>query len=47
MDGRRMRTPSEAATRISGSLRSGWRLWECRMPGETRWVRIEALRERG
>lgn len=45
MDGRRMRSPSEASVRIGASLRNGWRHWECRRPGETRWVRIERLRE--
>lgn len=44
LDGQAMGSPSEAAQQITGNNVNGWRFWECRLPGESRWRTIEALR---
>jgi hypothetical protein len=44
LNGMVMNSPSEAAHKITGNNVNGWRFWECRLPGETRWRSIEALR---
>lgn len=44
LDGQPVGSPSEAAHRVTGTNVNGWRFWECRIPGETRWRIIEALR---
>lgn len=44
LDGSPVGSPSEAAHKITGTNVNGWRFWECRLPGETRWRVIEALR---
>ena len=44
LDGEPVASPSEAAHKITGTNVNGWRFWECRLPGETRWRTIEALR---
>jgi hypothetical protein len=44
LNGDAMNSPSEAAHKITGNNVNGWRFWECRVPGETRWRVIEALR---
>src|SRR6516225_9451101 len=42
LDGAVMNSSSEAAHKITGNNVNGWRFWECRLPGETRWRMIEA-----
>lgn len=44
LDGSPVGSPSEAAHKITGTNVNGWRFWKCRLPGETRWRVIEALR---
>ena len=44
LDGSPVGSPSEAAHTITGTNVNGWRFWECRLPGESRWRVIEALR---
>jgi len=44
LNGQRYRSPSAAATSITHNAVNGWRFWECRFPGESRWHTIAALR---
>jgi hypothetical protein len=44
LDGESVGSPSEAAHKITGTNVNGWRFWECRLPTESRWRVIEALR---
>lgn len=44
LDGNRMNSPSEAATAITGNNVNGWRFWECKLPGQTQWRRLDSLR---
>ena len=34
---------SGAAHAVSGTQVNGWRFWECRRPGQTRWILIDEL----
>src|ERR1700704_2168742 len=43
-NGRSMKSPSEAAHAVTGTSVNGWKFWECRLPGASRWRSIEALR---
>lgn len=44
VNGRRFESPSPAAISITGSSVNGWRFWECRRPGDSKWVSIDGLR---
>jgi len=44
VNGRRFESPSPAAISITGSSVNGWRFWECRRPGDPKWVSIDGLR---
>lgn len=37
-------SPSAAAIAVTGSNVNGWRFWECQLPGEDRWGKIDLLR---
>lgn len=37
-------SPSDAAHLITGNNVNGWRFWECKFPGHSKWVRIDGLR---
>jgi hypothetical protein len=43
-DERPMNSPSEAAHAVTGTSVNGWKFWECRLPGTSKWRSIEALR---
>lgn len=44
VDGKRFDSPSAAAMSITGNPVNGWTFWECRLPGQTRWQMLKALR---
>lgn len=44
LNGERIGSPSLAAHKITKTSVNGWRFWECRLPGDSRWRMIEALR---
>ncbi len=37
-------SPSPAAMAITGNSVNGWIWWECRLPGQSRWERIDSVR---
>ena len=37
-------SPSEAARLVTQTNVNGWNFWECRLPGESRWRPLKALR---
>jgi Protein of unknown function (DUF2924) len=43
--GKRFATPSDAARAVTGTNVNGWRFWQCRLPGETGWRGLDALRQ--
>lgn len=43
-DGSRHDSLSAAAISITGNSVNGWRFWECRVPGELKWVSTDAMR---
>jgi Restriction Enzyme Adenine Methylase Associated/Protein of unknown function (DUF2924) len=45
IDGRRFATPSDAARAVTGTNVNGWRFWQCRLPGDTGWRRLDSLRQ--
>jgi hypothetical protein len=44
-DGIVRRSPSDAACAISNTNVNGWRFWHALRPGESEWVRLDALRK--
>ena len=44
LDGKSMNSPSEASHVITGNSVNGWRFWECKMPGTSRWRTLDTLR---
>lgn len=42
--GKRFATPSDAARAVTGTNVNGWRFWQCRLPGDAGWRRLDALR---
>ena len=44
MNGKAMTSPSEAATAITNNSVNGWTFWECQLPHEVVWRRIDSLR---
>ena len=46
LEGKRFDSPSAAAMSITGHPVNGWTFWECRPPGQGRWLRMKALRRR-
>lgn len=45
LNGKRFATPSDAARAVTGTNINGWRFWQCRLPGESGWRRLDALRQ--
>jgi hypothetical protein len=43
-DGQRFDSPSPAAMKITGTRVNGWTFWQCRLPGQTKWQMLKALR---
>jgi Restriction Enzyme Adenine Methylase Associated len=43
-DGKRFNSPSAAAMAITRNPINGWTLWECRLPGQGRWMSLKELR---
>lgn len=43
--GKRFATPSDAARAVTGTNVNGWRFWQCRLPGDAGWRRLDALRQ--
>jgi len=44
-EGDRYKSPSGVARVITGNSVNGWRFWECKFPGKTRWRSINSLRK--
>ncbi|HXP13090.1 MAG TPA: DUF2924 domain-containing protein [Stellaceae bacterium] len=44
LNGKRVQSPSDAAREITGNNVNGWRFWQCRLPGEAGWRRLDSLR---
>lgn len=44
-DGERYKSPSAAARAVTGSSVNGWRFWECKLPGGTKWKLIDRVRK--
>jgi Restriction Enzyme Adenine Methylase Associated/Protein of unknown function (DUF2924) len=44
INGKSFDSPSAAAMSITGNAVNGWIFWECRLPGQTSWRLIKALR---
>lgn len=42
-DGNEHSSPSAAASAITGNNVNGWRFWEARRPGETNWLKLDAI----
>src|SRR4051812_21048006 len=40
VNGKRFESPSPAAMSITGSSNNGWRFWQCRRPGDQKWMGI-------
>jgi hypothetical protein len=45
-DGHARRSPSDAATAITGNNVNGWRFWSYRTPGNQEWRKMRELQER-
>ena len=45
LNGERFDTPSAAAMSITKNAVNGWTFWECRLPGQSSWQNIKALRK--
>ena len=45
LNGKRFDSPSAAAVSITGNPVNGWHFWQCRLPGQTSWQMIKALRK--
>lgn len=44
VNGARSKSPSDAAHLITGNNVNGWRFWECKFPGHSKWQKIDNLR---
>jgi len=45
LNGQRYDAPSAAAMAITAKNVNGWNFWECRLPGQSTWTAINALRK--
>ena len=43
-DGITRKTPSQAASAITGNNVNGWKFWSARRPGETAWLKLAEFR---
>jgi hypothetical protein len=46
LDGRRFSSPSAAAMHITQHPVNGWTFWQCKLPGQARWIVLKELREK-
>ncbi len=46
LNGERFDTPSSAAMSITKNPVNGWTFWECRLPGQSSWQILKALRKK-
>lgn len=46
LNNRRFGSPSSAAMSITKSPVNGWTFWQCRLPGQGRWIQLRELRSR-
>lgn len=44
LDGRRYKTPSKAASAITGTQVNGWKFWKFRNPSTANWEQLDTLR---
>jgi len=44
VEGKRYDSPSSAAISITGNPVNGWTFWEVRLPGQSEWKSMKALR---
>lgn len=44
-DGKTRRSPSDAASAISGNNVNGWRFWYVQMPGDPSWRKLDELKQ--
>lgn len=47
LNGKRFDSPSAAAVSITNNPVNGWHFWQCRIPGQSSWQMIKALRKSG
>ncbi|MBU1056020.1 MAG: DUF2924 domain-containing protein [Proteobacteria bacterium] len=45
LNGERFSSPSSAAVSITKNAVNGWIFWECKIPGQDRWILINSLRK--
>lgn len=46
VNGQQAFSPSNAASMITGNNINGWRFWEARLPGQSKWQLLDVLRPR-
>lgn len=46
VNGKRFTSPSAAAMDITNNSVDGWKFWECRIPGDTKWTLIDNVRKK-
>lgn len=46
LNGKRFDSPSAAAMSITRHPVNGWTFWECRRPGQGKWLKLRELRKR-
>lgn len=44
LNGKRFDSLSAAAVSITGNPVNGWTFWQCKLPGQTRWIGLKELR---
>lgn len=44
INGERFTAPSAAAVSITNNSINGWNFWECKLPGQSKWIKINKLR---
>ena len=44
LNGKAMKSPSEASHMVTGNNVNGWRFWKCKMPGSSGWRRLDTFR---
>ncbi len=47
LEGKQFNSPSAAAMSITRNPVNGWTFWQCRLPGEGRWMSLKELRRDG
>lgn len=44
LDGKAMKSPSEAAMAVTKTTVNGWTFWQCKFPDSSRWLALSRLR---